>query len=52
VVACDFHSGNISPAKENLEFIKQCQSALPQECHIASLRIEVVGYQKKIIQYC
>lgn len=52
VVACDFRSGNVSPAKENLEFIQQCQSALPQDCFIESLRIDAAGYQKKIIQYC
>ena len=53
VVACDFRSGNVSPAKENLEFIQQCQSALPQDCYIESLRIDAAGYyQKKIIQYC
>ncbi len=52
VVACDFRSGNTSPAKENLEFIQQCHSALPKDCYIKSLRIDAAGYQKKIIQYC
>ena len=52
VVACDFRSGNVSPAKENLEFIQQCQSALPRDCYIKSLRIDAAGYQTKIIQYC
>ncbi len=52
VVACDFRTGNTSPAKENLEFIQQCQSALPQDCYIESLRIDAAGYQKKIIQHC
>lgn len=52
VVACDFRSGSTSPAKENLEFIQQCHSALPKDCYIKSLRIDAAGYQKKIIQYC
>ena len=52
VVACDFRTGNASPAKENLEFIQQCQSALPRDCYIDSLRIDAAGYQKKIFQYC
>ena len=52
VVAIDFRRGNVSPAKENLEFIQQCQSALPKGCHIESLRIDAAGYQTQIIQYC
>ncbi|CAB5499768.1 hypothetical protein AZO1586I_546 [Bathymodiolus thermophilus thioautotrophic gill symbiont] len=28
IVATDFRSGNISPAKDNLGFIKICQDAL------------------------
>jgi len=52
VVSVDFREGNASPAKENLEFIKQCQKALPSECIIEKLRIDAAGYQKSIIQYC
>jgi len=52
VVACDFREGNASPARENLEFIKQCQQSLPAECYVQSLRIDAAGYQKKIIEYC
>ncbi|MCK5479386.1 MAG: IS1380 family transposase, partial [Methylococcales bacterium] len=52
VVACDFRSGNTPPAKDNLAFIQQCKSALPQDCYIKSLRIDAAGYQAKIIQYC
>ncbi len=52
VVACDFRDGNTSPAKENLEFIKQCQQSLPEDCFVKSLRIDSAGYQAKIIKYC
>jgi hypothetical protein len=52
VVACDFRTGNTSPAKDNLAFIQQCRSALPRDCYIKSLRIDAAGYQTKIIQYC
>jgi hypothetical protein len=52
VVACDFRAGNTAPAKENLEFIKQCQQALPESCFVKSLRVDSAGYQTNIIQYC
>ena len=52
VVAVDFRQGNASPARENLEFIEQCQRSLPPGCAIGALRIDAAGYQKKIIQHC
>ena len=52
IVACDFRHGNASPAKENLEFIHQCERSLPRGCFVQSLRIDAAGYQKKIIKYC
>lgn len=52
VLSVDFREGNASPAKENLEFIKQCRKALPSDCMINQLRIDAAGYQKSIIQYC
>jgi len=52
IVATDFRAGNTAPASENLEFIKQCQQSLPQDCIIRALRIDAAGYQTKIIQYC
>lgn len=52
VVACDFREGNQPPAKDNLAFIKQCQSALPQGCFVQLLRIDAAGYQQSIFQYC
>jgi hypothetical protein len=45
VVACDFRQGNAGPAKENFEFIQQCQKALPQGCTVGALRIDAAGYQ-------
>lgn len=52
VVACDFRTGNTAPAKNNLDFIQQCQNALPEGCFVQSLRIDGAGYQTKIIKYC
>jgi hypothetical protein len=52
IVATDFRQGNTSPAKDNLGFIKQCQSALPESIKIAKLRIDAAGYQSSIIDYC
>ncbi|MFT6101580.1 MAG: hypothetical protein ACJATV_000010 [Granulosicoccus sp.] len=52
VVAVDFREGNTSPAKGNLEFIKQCQRSLPEDCTVNALRIDAAGYQTNIIRYC
>ena len=52
VVSCDFRQGNTAPAKENFEFIQQCEEALPDECFIQALRIDCAGYQTKIIKHC
>ena len=52
VVACDFRTGNTPPSKDNLAFIQQCRSALPEDCYIKALRIDSAGYQAKIIKYC
>lgn len=52
VVACDFREGNQSPNSENLEFIIQCQNALPKGCSVKHLRIDAAGYQIKIIKHC
>ncbi|MEY8238782.1 MAG: IS1380 family transposase, partial [Cycloclasticus sp.] len=52
IVSCDFREGNAAPAKENFEFIQQCQQALPSDCFLKALRIDCAGYQTKIIQHC
>ena len=51
VVAWDFREGNCSPASNNLEFIHQCQQALPDSVAVKYCRIDAAGYQSKIIQY-
>jgi len=45
IVICDFRAGHASTARENLEFIQQCQQSLPDGCFIQSLRINAAGYQ-------
>jgi hypothetical protein len=50
IVSCDFRQGNVSPAKENFEFIRQCQRALPSGCTVGALRVDAAGYQTRIIQ--
>lgn len=52
VLACDFRKGNQSPNSNNLEFIQQCQEALPDGCRIKQLRIDAAGYQIAIIKHC
>ncbi len=52
IVACDFRVGNAAPASRNLEFIQQCETALPTGVRVKALRIDCAGYQSKIIQYC
>ncbi|HIJ31990.1 MAG TPA: IS1380 family transposase [Gammaproteobacteria bacterium] len=52
IVGCDFREGNAAPAKENLEFIQQCEKGLPEGVSVKRLRIDSAGYQIKIIQYC
>lgn len=52
VVAVDFRQGNVSPTRDNLAFIKQCQQSLPAGCTVNALRIDAAGYQSKIIEHC
>jgi hypothetical protein len=52
IVACDFRAGNTSPAKDNLNFIHQCQNSLPAGCYVQNLRIDAAGYQTDIIKHC
>ncbi len=52
IVATNFRAGNVSPAKDNLGFIKICQDALPKGTNIKKLRIDAAGYQASIIDYC
>jgi len=52
VVAEEFRAGNVSPATDNLAFIKSCVSQLPEEKCFASLRADAASYQSAIIKYC
>ena len=52
VLSTDFREGNISPAAGNLEFIHQCEDALPEGVSVKKLRIDAAGYQAAIIDEC
>jgi hypothetical protein len=52
VVATDFRDGNVAPASNNLEFIRQCEAALPIGVGIKAVRIDAAGYQAAIIDEC
>jgi len=52
VIDVDFREGNEAPAKENLEFIKQCQQQLPIGVKFDRVRIDSAGYQASIFNYC
>lgn len=52
VVATDFREGHIAPATKNLEFIHQCEAALPNGVSLSGLRIDAAGYQVAIIDEC
>ena len=52
VVAVDFRAGHVPPNKDNLEFIKQCEQALPAGVSVKRVRIDAAGYQSDIINYC
>jgi hypothetical protein len=49
VLNTDFRAGNVAPAAENLEFIHQCEAALPAGVEVSKLRIDAAGYQAAII---
>ena len=52
VVASDFRAGNVPPNKANLEFIHQCEQALPAGVSVSHVRIDAAGYQAEIVNYC
>ncbi|MFK5938473.1 MAG: transposase, partial [Sulfurimonas sp.] len=52
VIDVDFREGNEAPAKENLEFIKQCQKQLPLGVKFDRVRIDSAGYQASIFNHC
>ncbi len=52
VVATEFREGNVAPSSNNLEFIHQCEAALPKGISLSGLRIDAAGYQVAIIDEC
>ncbi len=52
VVATDFRAGNVAPNKDNLEFIKQCEQALPEGVSVSQVRIDTAGYQADMVNDC
>ena len=52
VLATEFREGNVSPNTDNLGFIHQCETALPEGVNMAKLRIDAAGYQVAIIDEC
>jgi hypothetical protein len=52
IAADEFREGNISPATQNLEFIKQCSKQMPAGKRIGFLRADSASYQAGIINYC
>lgn len=49
IVAVEFREGNVAPATNNLEFIHQCEDALPEGVSLAAARIDAAGYQTDIV---
>jgi hypothetical protein len=52
IVATDFREGNTPPSANNLEFIHQCEAALPLGVKVTKLRIDAAGYQVAIVDEC
>jgi len=52
IIGDEFRSGNSSPASENYEFIKYCESQLPEGKRFSCLRADSAAYQASIINHC
>ena len=52
VIDVDFREGNIAPADENLEFLKQCVAQLPIGRQLDRFRADSASYQAAIFNYC
>ena len=52
VAEVDFRERNAPPNKENLEFIKKCEAALPAGVSIRHLRADAATCQAGVIDYC
>lgn len=51
IIAIDFREGDVSPSKNNHEFIKACMSNLPKDIELSGVRIDAAGYQHEIIDW-
>jgi hypothetical protein len=45
VVAWEFREGNVPPAKENVEFYRQCKASMPAGKRITAFRADAASYQ-------
>jgi len=52
VIHSEFRSGNISPADNNLTFLKRCQEQLPKKDSFSFLRADSASYQAELFNYC
>jgi hypothetical protein len=52
VVGHEFREGNVAPQTRNLEFMQDCDAAMPKGRKIVAVRIDSAGYQAKIFNWC
>jgi len=52
LIACEFRPGNVAPATDNLNFLQQCEAALPKDVRLAYFRCDAAGYQVAIVEHC
>ncbi len=52
VIHSEFRSGNITPADNNLTFVKRCEEQLPSNRVLTYLRADSASYQAKLFNYC
>lgn len=48
----ELRSGNITPADDNLGFVKRCQAQLPSGVKVRYLRADAASYQHELFDYC
>jgi len=51
IIAIEFREGNVAPAKDNHQFIKDCRANLPKGVELGGVRIDAAGYQYEIIDW-
>lgn len=52
VVGCEFRAGQVSPASDNVAFIKTCVAGLPVGVSVRFLRADAASYQGDVFGYC